>query len=229
MSDPRSVPVEENLESFCRTIAAEPVFTVGRRAREVVAPYLERGLPFLWWTTPSGHADELRPVLTELGLQELAVPGMYLEPAGPLDPVLSEGIEVRQVAGEEMGESVDVMLAGFEMPEFMREPFHGMTALVGAVEMIQVTAWLNGRAVGCGSAWMTADTVGLYNITTLPSARRRGVGRAVTAALVNAAMERGATRAILHTSEEGFPVYQRLGFETVCQVPQFGWLPPDED
>lgn len=259
MSDPRVTPVEDNLESFCRTIAEEPVFTVGddpdvvavwssypfplmnsitcarfapgtveRRARAVVTPYLERGLPFLWWTTPGGHADELRPVLTELGLQEFGVPGMYLEPAGPLDPGLSEGLAVRQVTGDEMAESVDVMLAGFEMPEFMREPFHGMTALVSADAMIQVTAWLDGQAVGCGSAWLTGPTVGLYNITTLPSARRRGVGGAVTAALVNAGLERGATQAVLHASEDGFPVYERLGFETVCQVPQFLWLPPDE-
>jgi ribosomal protein S18 acetylase RimI-like enzyme len=76
---------------------------------------------------------------------------------------------------------------------------------------------------------VSGSTVGLYNITTLPTARRRGIGFAVTATLVNAALERGATAVVLHASDDGLPVYERLGFETVCEVPQYVWLPPAQD
>jgi GNAT superfamily N-acetyltransferase len=203
--------------------------TVEQRAREVVQPFLDRGLPFLWWTTPSGHAAELGPVLTDLGMQGEAVPGMYLEVTRPVDPRIGEGVEVRLVEGAEIPESIDVMLEGFEMPDFIHEAFHGMRALVDSEQMIQVTAWLDGRAVGCGSGWVSGSTVGLYNITTLPRARRRGIGYAVTATLVNAAFERGATAVVLHASDDGLPVYERLGFESVCEVPQYVWLPPAQD
>ena len=38
--------------------------------------------------------------------------------------------------------------------------------------------------------------------------------------------ERGCTHAVLHASDLGRPVYERLGFVEVCQVPQYVWLPP---
>ena len=30
---------------------------------------------------------------------------------------------------------------------------------------------------------------------------------------------------ILHATEMGLPVYQKLGFETVCEVQQYLWMP----
>ena len=38
----------------------------------------------------------------------------------------------------------------------------------------------------------------------------------------------GIANAILHASEIGRPVYERLGFEEVCQTPQWIWMPPEE-
>jgi ribosomal protein S18 acetylase RimI-like enzyme len=259
VTDPRIAPVEDNLESFFRTVASEPELvvsdepdvlafssayafplmnaicgarfapgTVERRAREVVAPFLERGLPFIWWTTPSGHAEELGPVLTDLGMQCSPAPGMHAELTDRADPRAAEGVEVREVDGaEELAESLEVMLEGFEFPEPVRPVFRRMERLPSAKEFVEVTAWLDGQPVGCGTGWVTGETAGLYNITTLERARRRGIGYAVTATLMNAARERGAREVILHASEAGYPVYRRLGFEVVCQVPQFVWMPPD--
>jgi len=34
---------------------------------------------------------------------------------------------------------------------------------------------------------------------------------------------------LLHASESGRPVYERLGFTEVCQVPQLVWIPADPD
>lgn len=203
--------------------------TVERRAREVVAPFLQRGLPFMWWTTPSGHADELGPVLTDLGMHGSPTPGMHADLADRVDPSPGEGVVVRVVDGDEVAESLEVMLQGFEIPEPVREAFRRMDRLPSAEQFVAVTAWLDGEPVGCGTAWMTGETAGLYNITALEHARRRGIGYAVTATLMNAALDRGARQVILHASEEGYPLYRRLGFETVCQVPQFVWMPADAD
>jgi GNAT superfamily N-acetyltransferase len=128
-----------------------------------------------------------------------------------------------------VAESLEVNLQGVEIPEPVRDAFRGMDRLTSAEEFVPVTAWLEGEPVGCGTAWMTGETAGLYNITALEHARRRGIGYAVTATLMNAARDRGATHAILHASEAGRPLYERLGFETVCQVPEFVWMPPGDD
>jgi GNAT superfamily N-acetyltransferase len=96
---------------------------------------------------------------------------------------------------------------------------------------VHVLALVDGQAVAGGSVWITGRTAGLYNISTLEAGRGRGLGHAVTAELMNLARERGCTHAVLHASEMGRPVYERLGFVEVCRVPQFVWMPtgPDPD
>ena len=46
---------------------------------------------------------------------------------------------------------------------------------------------------------------------------------------MNLARERGCTHAVLHASEMGLPVYERLGFVEVCRVPQFVWAPTEPE
>jgi GNAT superfamily N-acetyltransferase len=198
---------------------------VERRARELVADYTARGLPFLWWTTPSGHADELGPVLTELGLFEEQTPGMHRALDGPVDPGTPADTEIVRVDSSGTAEWMDVLLPSFGIPDDFRPDVGALLDGVDPARLIQVVARRDGEPVGCGSGWLTGDTIGLYNIGTLEAVRGRGIGYAVTATLMNLAHELGARQAILHASESGRPVYERLGFEEVCRVPQFVWVP----
>lgn len=54
--------------------------------------------------------------------------------------------------------------------------------------------------------------VTVSNVCTLPEARGRGLGRAVTKAVMKMATSRGAVRADLFASEQGVRVYRSLGF-----------------
>jgi GNAT superfamily N-acetyltransferase len=92
-------------------------------------------------------------------------------------------------------------------------------------EAINVVGSLDGRPVACGTAYLTGPTAGLYNIATLEDVRSRGVGYAVTTALMELARAAGAEHAILHATDTGRPVYERAGFVEVCQVPQYVWMP----
>jgi hypothetical protein len=67
--------------------------------------------------------------------------------------------------------------------------------------------------------------VGLYCVGTLPEARRRGVGAAATLAPMHDARADGASHAILHSTDEGYPLDRRLDFEEVCRVSRFVWVP----
>jgi predicted acetyltransferase len=60
-----------------------------------------------------------------------------------------------------------------------------------------------------------ADVAGVYFVCTTPSARRAGIGTAITAAAMHEGREMGCTTAVLGSSPMGYGVYRRLGFEEV--------------
>ncbi len=53
---------------------------------------------------------------------------------------------------------------------------------------------------------------GIYGVGTVPAARRRGLGRALTVAVLHEARRRGCDLAFLNPSPAGYGVYAGLGF-----------------
>lgn len=202
--------------------------SAGERATAVVAAYVDRGRPFLWWVTPSYTFPELEAALAAAGMVCEDVPGMHRPLPEPVAAPLPAGTRIEEVDVRSDGESwIDTMVTAFAMPEWLDEPFGEVMRGLDPDRLVNLLATLDGRPVATGTAWLDGDTVGLYNIATLPQARGRGVGYAVTAALLDAGHRLGARQAVLHATESGRPVYERGGFETVCAVPQYLWLPQD--
>jgi predicted acetyltransferase len=54
--------------------------------------------------------------------------------------------------------------------------------------------------------------VAVFGVGTLPAHRRRGLGRAVTLAVLHEGRRRGADLAYLNPTDSGEPVYRALGF-----------------
>lgn len=251
MTELRTNAVEDNLISFYNLAArvpmlrrvpaddvdllqsdvAFPMFNVAtnarfgddaaRRTNEVVDTFVEAGLPWMWWLTPSTMTAELEATLVARGLAREDVPGMHLDLATTPAARPVEGLVIERT--HDVALLVRTMVAGFEMPEDLRAP---MAELMGHFpETINVLGTLDGRPVATGTAYLDGTTAGLYNIATVAHARGRGVGYAVTLALLDLARESGAQQAVLHASEAGRPVYERAGFVEVCQVPQYVWMP----
>jgi GNAT superfamily N-acetyltransferase len=201
-----------------------PAAGAQRRTREVIAPFLDRGLAFMWWLTPSTTSPGLERALVEAGMAVEAIPGMHRALDSSRDPLpVPAGVEVRACGPGDQEQMMDAMLAGFEFPDELQSPMRRLMALFGPDRLAHVMAVADGEAVAAGSVWFTGDTAGLYNITTLDTHRGRGVGSAVTAALLDLARERGCAQAVLHATEMGRPVYERLGFVAVCPTPQYVW------
>lgn len=195
------------------------------RVRETVDPFIEQQLPFLWWGSPSTWSEGLDRALLAAGMLREDSPGMHREltsaPGVPEVP----GLEIALGAGAATPDVARLMCEGFDIPTSLSGALHDLLAAYDPARLVNAVATLDGEQVGCGSLWITGATAGLYDIATLEPARGRGVGYAVTAALLAEGRARGCTESILHASPMGLPVYQRLGFVEVCRMPQYVWAP----
>jgi GNAT superfamily N-acetyltransferase len=83
--------------------------------------------------------------------------------------------------------------------------------------------WLGDEPVATTSMYLGAGVAGIYFVFTVPQARRRGIGGAITAAALHHAMDMGYKVGVLGSSSLGFPVYQRLGFRQYCKFMIYEW------
>jgi len=85
-------------------------------------------------------------------------------------------------------------------------------------EAIVIRAMSNGAVAASGRMVVVGTDAVADRIETEPSHRRRGLGSAVTAALVDEARRRGAERGVLIASLDGYRLYQKLGWQVVAEV-----------
>lgn len=86
-------------------------------------------------------------------------------------------------------------------------------------------ARLAGVPVAVSQLFVGAGVAGVYCVATLPQARRRGIGAAVTYAALADARALGYNMAVLGASELGEPVYRRLGFVACGGLTEYIWEP----
>jgi hypothetical protein len=131
--------------------------------------------------------------------------------------------EVREVrTAEELAQAERVLVEGYPMPEL--EPLHPGDllgpAILGGATRVWV-AWLDGEPVAVAAAHRHAGVTLVEYVATLPQARGRGAGAAVTWA---ATLAHPDEPAVLIASDDGRPVYERMGYLAVERWT--AWLRP---
>jgi GNAT superfamily N-acetyltransferase len=212
------------------TPIAHPAFNGVYRARlapeqldaqvdAVLAPFQERNLPLTWCigpnTKPPGLGEHLKAIgfghLTELlgmAVDIAAMPETLPQPPG----LRIEPIHDRKA----LRSYVRIVTAGFELPEWVGDAWHDLWAQVEP-ELLpgrHYLARLNGEPVGTTTLFTECGVAGIYNVATLPSARRQGVATALVQAALREASASGYRIGILQSSEMGAGVYHRMGFRS---------------
>jgi GNAT superfamily N-acetyltransferase len=148
------------------------------------------------------------------GLDRMSEPEtvMILEPI-PDPPRAPDGIRIRAGGAElvddwwlalEAGERLRAILN----PQLVADPDVRISVLEAA-----------GEPVAGAMAFRRQESVGIYSVATVERARRRGYGRAVTWAAIEAGQRSWGSRiAILQSSVMGLPVYASMGFETLGEI-----------
>src|SRR5262245_13603720 len=172
---------------------------------ERIAWFRERNAPFFfWWTGPSTEPADLGEQLAARGMinmEEQAralVPGLHVaasgSPAMAADlgamsedalEQLQPGFAIEEVRDEAALEDFRrVFVESYEVPEFVAQAWVDATTTLG----IGQTPWrpyvgrLDGEAVAISMVFNGGGVASVYAVGTVPSARGRGIGGAITLA-----------------------------------------------
>jgi ribosomal protein S18 acetylase RimI-like enzyme len=173
-----------------------------------------------------------RPVTVEdpfasidLHAQGLVPRSLSVMGAGPLTPdaIPNEDrpdITVCRVQGNE-GQLLDadqIVVAGFPRPTTDQAYRPGRMLPVGLLQMPDVSVFVaDFLGAPCGACMTVKDTHGVggvYWVAVLAEHRRAGIGRAL---MLAAMTELAGLPMVLSATEQGAPLYQKLGFETAIQ------------
>jgi len=185
----------------------------------------ERAAPWRFYVTAATSPVGIEAMLESVGL----VPGtpgqsMLLDDLGAIDVPdvhglliervtdadgLERWLEVRRETNDWSADTVDAWRqANTHMGFGDTSPVRSWYASIGG-ETIAIVQLHIGEFRPDG----TRDA-GIYNVETVPRARRQGIATVMTAHAIAAATEFGVARVVLSASEAGRPVYARLSFRS---------------
>jgi GNAT superfamily N-acetyltransferase len=119
-----------------------------------------------------------------------------------------------------VGDYTDVLSVGFGMPHELAERMLGRS-LLSVEGFTGFLGVLGDEPVATSGLLLSEAVAGVYNVATVPGRRGRGIGEALTWAAAQAGLDQGATCSILQASEQGEPVYRRMGYQTPARYRQF--------
>lgn len=215
---------------------------------DTIAWFKERNAPFFfWWTGPDTTPNDLPQRLKARGLQdmaeqqkelargvkqtELGAPCMVADLSGMNEAVLSQmpqGFLIREIANEsELNDFKRVFVETYEIPEWAGQAWVDATLKIG----IGKTPWrmfvgyLNGEPVATNMLFNGGGVASVYAVATIPSARGKGIGAAITLKpLLDARAKDGYNYGVLFSTEMGVKVYERIGFRmTDVRINRYLW------
>jgi ribosomal protein S18 acetylase RimI-like enzyme len=197
------------------------------RIDETMAIFRERKRSFRWWISPSTMPDDMPMRLRRRGFRHVYdSTGMAADlHATAVDTAAPSSLDIRRITAAEGLERWAAILLGV----FARPP-HENVFWIDAYSRLgfdgpwtHYLGYLDGHAVATSSVLVAGELAGVYHVATLPEARGRGFGSAMTMATMRRARASGASTIVLQSSEMGESVYRGLGFSRVCDLTLYDW------
>jgi GNAT superfamily N-acetyltransferase len=189
---------------------------------DLLRPFKERKLPLFLTVGPSSGPPGLEVRLKKNGFSHAqSQRGMVIDMAAYRHPEAAPGdVRIKRVeTPEELKAWLTIYSDGFDysrsLGAFIFERYRDLF-FDGAVPAFHYIAFMNGKPAATSTLFVSGTTGGLYNIITVPGARRRGIGAAMTAVALDKARELACTRGVLQATPMGAPVYRKIGFRDIC-------------
>lgn len=178
-----------------------------------------------WALNASGDLIPLvRDAAARAGMLELSrSPGMLLMPLDG-DPPPVRGLRIETANDPETLRLYnDTMTAGFG-GEWAQPGILEDRTLLDAPGLTHYIGYFNDEPVATAMRFVSHRIAGVFNVSTIPSARRRGIGAAITWRAALDGRAEGCIASYLQASDMGEPVYRRMGYRTIAEYQL--WLTP---
>jgi ribosomal protein S18 acetylase RimI-like enzyme len=182
-------------------------------------------LTFTWWMDPPLQSPDWKTALSKHGFSfSDDTPGMAvdLHTLNTSQPPV-DGLEIRIVTDEEsLRTFTNIFTRGYGLPAAWEASIFTQWQKFGFDFPIHnYLGYLNGKPVSTACLVYGGGVAGIYNVATLPEARGKGIGAAITLKPLQDARELGYRIGTLQSSDMGFNVYKKLGFKHLCQIENF--------
>ncbi len=192
--------------------------------RETLNRFKAAGRPVMWTIFPSTTPDDIEKILIKCGMVHLERNSLMYFDMTTLEENLNlpENLVIKQVNNiKALKEWARLNAIGFGLTDGIKKitiKGHADLFINKSIPGRHFVAYLNNKPVGTSSVFMANGVAGLYNITTLPEARGRGIGESITKYTMLSGKKSGYVIATLQATKKGLPVYEKIGFKSSCYM-----------
>jgi GNAT superfamily N-acetyltransferase len=214
---------------FLASFASDDAAYVDAKIDEMQDFFISRHASFDWTTGPSTYPVSLPAMLEARGFVQVhRTSGMAVD-LHTLNENMhaSTDLVIKEVETlHELKILCDVEKQGFGTSEDGAQRYFNTYANAGfghGTPWHHYIGWLNETPVASASLLYHAGVAGIYGVSTIPAARRRGVAAAMTLRALREARDAGYRVAILSPTEMSEALYRRIGFQAFCALLHHEW------
>ncbi len=200
-------------------------------AKQRLSVFRDAGLPFSWYVGPYSTPPNFDRYLLSEGLtfSDRSI-GMALR-LGTIRKILSATIPI-QIEVVESSSHLRTWSRIFMEGYGASEAFSGAMLELYLMEDnseiggIHYWAWSGGLPVATLTLVIGNEGIAsIYDVATIPTHRRQGIGRAIVQRALKDATELGCELAVLQSTMDGYSLYSSLGFTSYCHYDCYTSMP----
>ncbi|TFB23817.1 N-acetyltransferase [Filobacillus milosensis] len=185
--------------------------------------YGKKGAPLFWEVWPTNSTSDVEMELKNSGFSySHEYPAMIIK----LDQVKIKELtnfEIKIVKNEYDARTLaNLFQEIYQLPDAGGEDFYNTIVNSGYdSDLVSYIGYEESEPVCIATIYYHAGVAGIYNVGTKEKYCRKGYGRKITEVALLDAKKRGFEFGILQSSDQGYKVYQRMGFENQCMVQSY--------